>query len=172
MIKYFLLLLVSASLIIYLGGFSFGEKKIKKEHVPEKIRLYLQREYKDAKKIKYYIESDEDTTFYEVELIQNKEKISLSFLKDGTLYEIEKKIQFKDLPLPTQSNIETYLSKSYSKYNITDVQFVNPHLKTEYELNVKTKSESGTKFYEMFFNAEGQLLHAEEKTINPIPTLF
>jgi len=170
--RYILWSLCVGLLIIYIGGVSLGEKKIKKDKVPVAIKTYMEKEYRGAQRIKYYIESDRDSTFYEVEFVYNKEKISLIFLSDGTLYEMEKRIQLDDLPVAVQEKIESYLTQTYRKYKITDVQFVNPHLKTEYELNVKARTDSGPKFYELYFNEKGELITSKELMVKPIQTLF
>jgi len=168
----YLLLLKIALLFLYTTSVSYAEKKIKKEQVPTRIITYLEKEYADAKKIEFYIESSQDTTYYEVELVHHQENISLIFLKDGTMYEIEKEIAFDKLPYETQETIEHYLSSTYKSYKITTVQFVNPHLKTEYELNIKAKVGAVHKFYEMYFNEKGELLLSKEVFMKPIPTLF
>lgn len=151
---------------------SYAEKKIKKEEVPAKITAYIDKEYKGAKHINYYEDNRNDTLYYEVELTYQKEKLSLTFFSDGNLYELEKKVKFKSLPSDTQQNILSYLNKTYSRYKISEVQFVNPHLKTEYELSIKAKDKTGLKFYEMYFSKNGSFLYSDEIKVKPIQTLF
>ncbi|MDB5273568.1 MAG: hypothetical protein JWO58_1935 [Chitinophagaceae bacterium] len=170
--RYLLLSVCAVALVIYIGGISMGEKKIRKDRVPTTVKAYIEKEFQGAQRIKYYIESDQDSIIYEAEFVYKKERISLLFLSDGTLYEMEKRIALEDLPAATQEKIESYLKRTYRKYKINEIQFVNPHLKTEYELNVKAKTDSGTSFYEINFNEKGELITSKELIVKPIQTLF
>lgn len=170
--KAFSAVLICVTLLFLTASLGYGEKRIKKAKVPEHIRSYIDREYKGAKGIRYYIEVKKDTTYYEVELKYKKEKLSLLFQQDGKLYELEKEVKFKALPAQTQKNILTYLDATYSHYKISEVQFVNPHLQTEYELSIKAKDQSGSNFYDMHFSEFGKLLYTDEIIIKPIPSLF
>lgn len=166
------LLIVFTSMLLHLCISSNGEKTIPKKDVPESVRNYIAKNYSGAKKVRYYIDHTNDTVYYEVELTYKKEKLSLTFLEDGTLYELEKNVNFKSLSPQTRANIDNYLSIHYKKYKITSVQLVNPHLHTEIELSIKAKDETGSDFYEMFFNEKGEFMHMEEIVLKPIQTLF
>lgn len=171
MIRFPLFLMLSVTYLI-LATACYAEKKIKKADVPPKIISAIYKDYPGARRVSYYMDTQNDTLIYEVELTYNKEKLTLIFFSDGSLYELEKKVKFKSLPTETQKNIFFYLNKNYSRYKISEVQFVNPHLKIEYELNVKAKDETGFKFYDMYFNENGILLHRDEIIVKPIQTLF
>jgi hypothetical protein len=170
--KLLLNFLFSFLLLVYCYNIGYGENKIKKTEIPQQIRSYIEKKYPEAKHIQYYKDVKDDTVYYEVELKYKKEHLSLTFLQDGSLYELEKKTAFEELPQPTQKKILDYLNSRYSRYKISSVQFVNPHLQIQFELSIKAKDKSGLKFYDIYFSETGALLHTEEIIIEPIQTLF
>jgi hypothetical protein len=160
-----------AFLLVIIFGFVPNEKRIRRSKVPKTILDYLNKEYPQSKHLKFYIETSKDTVFYEVEF-ESKDNFTLKFLENGTLLEIEKEVEFEDLPEGTQKAILKSLSSQFKNFKITSVEFFNPHLKIEYELGVRVKSDAGIDMYDIHFDEHGNLLRQSERTPNPIQTLF
>ena len=159
--------------ILFVGFACFGqnEKSIDEQKVPLPIKEYLKKEYPSSK-VKYYTEKDKDSTLYLVSVKDKGDVLHFEFYANGQLYEIEKEVEFEDLPPTTQSNITQYLKERFAKYNILQTQFVNPHLKIEYELFIKGKDKNGARFWEIYFDEKGTLIRSEEVIPNPINTMF
>lgn len=151
---------------------NYKEKRISNNSIPQSVTNYIHQEYPKSKHVKYYLEENNDTAFYEAELQHEKAEISLRFYTNGKLFEIEKEIDFESIPLLSRKNIEKELLLRFVKYRIQKTEFVNPHLITQYELFVEGKTKNDEKTYEFHFNEQGELLTFKEILIKPIQTLF
>ena len=87
MIRFPLFLMLSVTYLI-LATSCYAEKKIKKADVPPKIISIIYKDYPGVRRVSYYMDTQNDTLIYEVELTYNKEKLTLIFFADGSLYEL------------------------------------------------------------------------------------
>ena len=158
--------------VVPLVAFSQNDKHISEDKVPLIIRSYIKSQYPAFKKIKYYTETVNDTMQFLAELERKEENISLQFYEDGKLYEIEKEVAFEDLPSETRKKITEELKSRFLKYKIKKVQFVNPHLVTEYELNIRGTNTKGSGYFELYFDKDGKFLKSEETMLQSIPSQF
>jgi hypothetical protein len=155
-----------------LFAFTSSEKRIKEKDVPQAVKDYLTKNYKEFKKPKYYIEIIDDTTYYEVVLKSKQEKLDLLFTKDGVFFELEKAEKFENLPLLVRENITKHLSTVFSSYKILEVEYLNPHLVVEHELQVRGILKGQEKYYEFVFDIDGKVIRSEEVVLVPISSMF
>ena len=104
------------------------EVRIKQEDFPQKALSLLKELPKHSKRIRYYKETDNDKTSFEVKLKIKRVKYSIEFDTDGNLEDVEITISHKALPADISSKINTYLSTTYKKYHLLKIQkqYVNP----------------------------------------------
>ncbi len=75
-----------------------GEKKITKKDVPAAVLNAFKQSYPKAKAKGFAKETENGTTYYEVESVEGKTTRDLLYLEDGTVAEIEESVTVKDLP--------------------------------------------------------------------------
>ena len=153
------------------------EKKIKEKNIPTNVTKYLKENYLAVKSFEYYQKKERDTTYYEVEFDLNKQQYNLKFSQVGNLLEIEREIEFDELPNTLKEKMQSTLKEKFKKSKIKKVQEVNPDNKKQYEINVKAKSKPNDKqfkngFYNLFFDSAGNLLSIEEEKLESIGSVF
>ena len=155
------MLIIRSFICLSLFSFSFcfgqTEKRIKQAAVPKKIIEYVETKF----------------LLYVVSIVdKDRNKFNLEFYRSGQFYEMEKEVEMKDLPPGSQQNIINYLQTSFRKFKILKIEFVNPDLKTEYELLVKGKKIKEAEYFEIYFDDKGLNFKIIEIEVEPISTLF
>lgn len=173
----------SIFIIIVFIGFSFQssyaqykyerEYRIRKSQFPNNALELIEEKVTDAKRIKFYKETDSAKVSYEAKLKKDRLWYSIEFSEEGVLEDIEILIKTTDIPDATLSKIEAYLNQNFKKYRIKRLQqqytartdalettlrnaFQNLILPTNnYELMVVGKKDDGYMDYEILFDADG-----------------
>ena len=147
----------------------FGqEKSIGQKSISTTIQKYIQVNYPAAKRIKYYQEYEQGTTFIEAEFKQNQTAYSLKFNADS-LVETEIDIKFSSILANVQQKITSNLDSLFNGYKILSCQEVNPTTNPLYEINVKTKSGN---YMELYYDKSGTLIKKIEIIVKPISSQF
>lgn len=152
------------------------ESRIDQDGFPQsalsQIELYLQ----DARRIRFYQETDSVKQSYEVKFKKGKLRYSVEFDEKGALEDIEFIIAKNDVPEETWERINDYLKHHFSKYRIKKIQqqyplkigqpketireaFQNlllPYI--NYEFVFMAKNGKNFEMFEALFNAEGHLI--------------
>jgi len=150
------------------------EYRIRKVQFPEKALNYIQEKLTDAKRIRFYKETDSSKVSFEAKFKKDRLWYSIEFDKEGMLEDIEILITPADIPDDSFSKIKQYLSESFKKHRIRKIQQQYPFSETEspettiknafqnlmlpsinYELIVSGKKEKATEQFEVLFDAEG-----------------
>ena len=147
------------------------EHRISTKKVPKKIQAFVQTNYSEAGRIKYYQDIEHDTLFIECEFKLGDDQYALQFLHDS-LFEVEIYIPFKEIPASVSGQIETELSNRFKKYKIQECFEVNPSTHLQYEINIKGTGKQTNGFYELFFDRTGQFILIREIIFKPITTVF
>lgn len=153
------------------------EYRIKKSEFPNNALELISDKIKDAKRIKFYKETDSTKISYEAKLKKDKLWYSIEFSQEGMLEDIEILIDAVDIPNDTYHNIEKYLEANYSKFRIKRLQqqyptspgadaettlknaFQNLMLpSTNYELVIAGKKDRKYLDYEILFDSEGNFI--------------
>lgn len=150
------------------------EYRIRKVQFPEKALGYIQEKLTDAKRIRFYKETDSTKVSYESKFKKDRLWYSIEFDEQGALEDIEILIKPLDIPDEAFGRIQKYLSENFKKYRIRKIQQQYPFSKGEqpettiknafqnlmlpsinYELIVAGKKEKNFEQFEVLFNAEG-----------------
>lgn len=178
--KRFKILLV----LLFLGnGILFAQNKyereyrIRKSQFPEKALNYISEKLEDAKRIRFYKETDSTKSSYEAKFKKDRLWYSVEFDKDGFLEDVEILIKPLDIPNESFEKIESYLSEYFLKYRIRRLQQQYPITEEEspektiknafqnlmlpsinYELIVSGKKEKTFEQFEILFDAKGNFV--------------
>ena len=156
------------------------EYRIKKSQFPEQALTYIEKELKEAKRIRFYKETDSTKVSYEAKFKKDRLKYSVEFDEGGVLEDIELLIRPVDIPNDTFLKINDFLDKDFIKFRIRKIQqqyplgkkdtetvvknaFQNlmlPYIK--YEIIVSGKKNKGYAQYEVLFDAEGNFVKMRE----------
>lgn len=161
----------------------FGQNKYEREHrirkaqFPEKAHRFIAGQLQQARRIRYYRETDSTEISYEVKFKKDRLHYSVEFDEQGQLEDIEILVKEVDLPSESFSNIRGYLDTSFHKYRIRRIQqqyvvtageAVETTLKNafqnlllpgiNYELMVSGKREKGYLDYEILFDSGGNFI--------------
>lgn len=98
------------------------ESRISEKEFPTNAERLLQKYLHDAKRIRFYKETDSSKTSYEAKFKKYGKKYSIEFDADGTLEDIEIEMKFKELPDKVQEVISSYLMQNFKKYTIKKLQ--------------------------------------------------
>ncbi|MFS4445653.1 hypothetical protein [Maribacter sp. 2307UL18-2] len=161
------------------------EYRIRKSQFPEKALHYISEKLEDAKRIRFYKETDSAKTSYEAKFKKDRLWYSVEFSEKGALEDIEILIKPVDIPNESFSRIETYLTRSFLKYRIRRLQQQYPITSEEpaettvknafqnlmlpsinYELIVSGKKEKAFEQFEILFDADGNFI-AIRKSLPP-----
>lgn len=155
------------------------EKRIKKEEIPATIHNVLEKFIADAKKIRYYLETDGDHRSFEIKFLLHKNHYSVEFDKRGMLEDVEMIVGFRDLQKNLQEKISDYLKKydnskikkiqkqfsseSHPQEQVIEMALQNVPAETvRYEIIVETKAGGSWTTYEMLFDQSGNFISQKE----------
>jgi len=160
------------------------EKRIKKSEFPKGANLLLNAIPQQAKRIRFYKETDGDKTSFETKFKFKKHWYSVECDSLGKLEDIEIQIKEDELPEETDDVIEDYFEDNSEKYDIikiqeqfiysskpSDTEFLKhissnrESLRPNYEIIVALKIDKVWVLKEITFSHQGQFL--SERTIKP-----
>ena len=183
--KYKCLLLLIMALFQYSTGLSQvkveREHRIKKNQFPEAAHDFIKEKLKDAKKIRFYKETDTTKISYEAKFKKDKLHYSVEFDESGKLEDIEILITEVDVPEDSWSNIAKFLEEKFDKHKIRKIQQQYPITSDEkaettlknafqnllipslnYEIMVRGKIQDNHADFEILFGAEGDFIKMRE----------
>lgn len=172
-----------------LGSTLFAQDKIEREYRvdqhevhPEAVH-WINNNFKDVSKIKWFYEQSSGKSSYEAKLRRNKTQFSVEFDTLGIIEDIEQKYDWKDVDKSAQKTIEQYFKSTYKRYQIIKIQkqFVgtSDHLsalilkndksgvEVNYEIEFHGKTEQENELWEGLFNSEGKLMQLKRIQQNP-----
>jgi hypothetical protein len=127
------------------------EEKIKQEEFPKPALELIEPILKKGKRTRFFKDYEKETYFFEVKTIYKDEKISIKFLKDGSLLDIEILKELNELPEDIQDKITQYFQTNYKKYKLSRIQ-IQYNREQEYEdgeLEIDDDEEYVEEFLEM-----------------------
>lgn len=150
------------------------EYRITSESVPENAKLFVDK-FNFDKKVKWFAEESQDGKTIEAKSCLNNYKYSIEFSENGNLIDVEKEVNFKELPEKNQQKINSSLTEKYDTYKIKKLQIqykgnqevvlqsILNNTEVEeiiinYELVVKGKKENESKRYELLVDERGTIL--------------
>jgi hypothetical protein len=146
------------------------DKNVKVKKVPSQVKAFVTNHFPDAKKIRFYIELENDSIFYQANFISKKDAYSILMYPDGREYEREIVIKFGEMPPQVQEKIREDLKKRYDSYAVRLVEQVDPHGVLKYEIKVRARKNGHHGFFEVFYDSHGTFLEVDEETLKSIPS--
>lgn len=155
------------------------EARIRQEEMPVSAISLLTPLLEHAKRIRYYRETDGETTGFEAKLRWEKRTYSIEFDSTGRLLDVEVLQKFKKFPDTTRQAIQSYLDQQYDRYRITrsQVQYAQPEGASRaaevlrealeqreseallrFEIEVEGRREGTLVSHELLFDREGAFL--------------
>ncbi|WP_318310593.1 hypothetical protein [Flagellimonas crocea] len=153
------------------------ESRIDKDDFPNASYLLIEDYLEDAKRVRFYQETDSTKKSYEAKFKKGRLHYSVEFDQEGKLEDVEFKIKERDIPNDTWGTIQFYLNENHKKPRVKKIQqqypvrvgqsiektlhnaFQNLILpEVNYELIFSTKESDGFHEYEALFDSEGQLI--------------
>ena len=176
--KLIVFLLVTLPIINSYGQYKYErEYRIKKVQFPAKALSFIEEELKEAKRVRFYRETDSTRISYEAKFKLDRLHYSVEFDQQGNLEDIEILIKEVDIPNDSFELIKKYLRESFTKHRILRIQqqytvsddepvqqtlrnaFQNLILPSiRYEIMVAGKKEDGFQDYEILFDADGNFI--------------
>jgi len=185
--KYKCFLLLIMALFQYSTALSQVKVKLEREHRIKKNQFpgaghdFIKEKLKDAKKIRFYKETDTAKISYEAKFKKDKLNYGVEFDESGKLEDIEILIKKVDVPEDSWSNITKFLEEKFDKYKIRKIQQKYPITSYEttattlnnafqnllipslnYELMVRGKIQDNHADFEILFGAEGDFIKMRE----------
>lgn len=147
------------------------ERNISQNKVSNEIKTYLSSNYPFATKKHYYAVLKEGINYIETEFKAEGKEYSLLF-RNNVLVETEVEIKFNDIPTTTRVKILATLDSLYTNYSIEECQQVNPTQELFYEIYIDSNTKQQKGEFELFFDANGDLVSKKEVELLPIPSQF
>jgi hypothetical protein len=112
---------------VSLSAFSQSEKNeiersIDRNDMPDKILALIDEFWPDLRGIKYFEQTDGKETTYEVKLEWQGDQYSIEFSTEGAVQDVEKLIEFGDIPEPARGSITRDLDEQFNKFRLTRIQ--------------------------------------------------
>ncbi|MEL6305173.1 MAG: hypothetical protein AAFQ20_10320 [Bacteroidota bacterium] len=156
------------------------ESRITRDEIPQNALELLNPYLEDAKRLRYYQESDGNKRSFEVKFKKGKLRYSVEFSPEGKLEDVEFLIKSADIPDETWANIQSTFQEKFSKTYVKKIQqqypcegkdepevlreafqnLILPYIR--YELVVAGKTQNHHRLYEILFDANGALLLLRE----------
>lgn len=145
------------------------EKRIPEKSFPGDALLWLNAEFAQRKCLRYYLETDGDSTNFEAKFKWQGERYSVEFFQSGVLKDIEKQIRFNDIPASVQAEIHEKFRQDFKKFKVLKVQEQTlPNISGKrYEIEIKGKNDRGTALFEYLFEADGRLVLSRQIILPP-----
>ena len=153
------------------------ESRIDQEEFPQASYILIQKYLEDAKRVRFYQETDSIKKSYEAKFKKGRLHYSVEFDEEGKLEDVEFEIKEQDIPNDTWGTILFYLDENHQKYRIKKIQQQYPVLdgqsnekllhnafqnlilpEVNYELVFSAKKDKEFQEYEALFDAQGQLI--------------
>ncbi|MBO0330626.1 hypothetical protein [[Muricauda] lutisoli] len=174
--KYIFFLMLGIAQITIAQNKYEQESRIDKDDFPRNSYLLIEDYLEDAKRVRFYQESDSTKKSYEAKFKKRRLHYSVEFDQEGKLEDVEFKIKERDIPNDSWETIQFYLEKNHKKYRVKKIQQQYPTRKGQsleetlhnafqnlilpevnYELVFSAKESDGFQEYEALFDSEGEL---------------
>ena len=182
-ISFYIFLVLALSTTVLSAQYKYErEFRIKKSQMPTGALQLLERFVEDAKRLKFYKETDSTKSSFEAKFKKDKLWYSVEFDATGSLEDIEITIAPLDIPSDVLANISTYFKNSFDKPRVKKIQqqylaTAEEELKTtfrnafqnllipslNYEIIVSGKEDNHYLEYKVLFDAKGNFIHRKKR---------
>jgi hypothetical protein len=159
------------------------ETSIARGEMPEKALSLLEPVLSEARKVRFYRETNGDQVSYESKVKWKGHQYSIEFNEDGSLLDAEKLVRYGSLPKEVREAVNRRLEKEFGRHRVrrTQVQFSagRPGVSDQeiiemlgrsepgpatvrYELEVDVVAPPHLGAYELLFDPDGNLLERRQ----------
>ncbi len=152
------------------------EFRISESELPENALSLIEEQLENAKRIRFYQETDGEKKSYEIKFKKVKLHYSVEFDLNGQLEDVEFIITPNDIPEDSWEKINGYLKENFEKFKVKKIQqqypaqnrnarqtikdafqnLILPYI--NYEIVFVGKKEKGFLHYEALFNSRGEII--------------
>ncbi len=161
-------------LSLFLGNPAFPKEgiEVSVKEIPANAFKYLQTNYPEARKVKYFMEMDEaGRARYEVKLKYKGDKFDLTFDSSGGIVEVEKEIDCATIEDAAHHKIIGYFNSNFTRYHIYKCEEVASGGKNFFEIKLRGKRPDGEHFFEAFFTRTGDFKEITKEEVASLPIL-
>lgn len=174
----------TVSLLLCYFSFSFSQEKFEKEYrlkieeIPQAAKDFISK-FNFEKKVKWYKEESDRGNSIEAKTKYKDSRYSIEFETNGTLEDVEIKVDFESLPKVVQQFISKTFSTTFQKWKIDKVQlqysgepsavfsFISKKASKEdivinFEVVVRGKNDNRYYPYEFLFSEEGKTISKQK----------
>ena len=148
--------------------------------MPPRVLTLIDEFWPNLRGIRYFVQTDGEETTYEVKLEWQGDQYSIEFSMEGAIQDVEKLINFDDIPESARKAITQDLESQFNKYRLTRIQiqflatdeddeddadFIDDILEQDaedyeirYEIEVDGDNRSELGSFEMLYNSSGSLI--------------
>jgi hypothetical protein len=169
------------------------ETSIAREAMPEKSLKLLEPVLAEARKARFYRETDGDQVTYESKVKWKGHLYSIEFEQDGSLLNAEKLVRYGSLPGEVREAVNGRLKKEFGKYKVrrtqvqysggksglTDAEVIGrlgrpkpEDVTVRYELEVDAVVSPNLGAYELLFDTDGNVLERREIARRPLDNIL
>jgi hypothetical protein len=169
------------------------EVSIRQHQMPEKSLRLLADLLPEARRVRFYQETDGEKVSYESKLKWRGSRYSIEFYTDGSLMDIEKRIKFRSLPPNIGEQVKLQLEAEFRWYKVRrvqaqfsaqvpdqpDAEVIRKFMKNDYqnltiryEMEVDGKAGGEVGAYELLFDAGGALVKKRPIVRRPLDNLL
>src|SRR5262245_29336937 len=134
-------------------------EKIPADKIPKKVMDVVKARFPGAKITSVEKETADKKVMYDIELTHKGRKYEMDILEDGTVLEIEKEVDFKDLPEAVRKAIKARYPRAKVKV-VMEVNLVKAKKETPDHYEVTLES-AAKKTFEVLVSLDGKSIKGE-----------
>ena len=134
------------------------ETTVDTKAIPEQVLAAFAKEFPDFEIASVEKEEIDGTSYYEIEIKDDKIERDIVFLEDGTLYSVEEEIASKDLPMAVMDAVK----KAWPKGEVDEAEKITKESEVEFEIVVELTDGDNETEYEMIVAADGKIIQQSQ----------
>jgi hypothetical protein len=163
------------------------EKRVRRNEVPESAIKFMDDAFEGLKRIKWYHEITSGKESYEAKLKWDGKIYSVEFNDNGVIEDIERQLDFNELPDEVKGNLNDWFQCNYTRFKIRKLQEQwtgSPddledaideqeieEVEIRYEIEYYGKNEEQDNLWEGLFDDEGKFIQKRKMIIRPTDNL-
>jgi len=133
---------------------------------------YLQENFQEGKKIRYYREVSQQGESFEAKFRWKGQRYSVEFGAEGDLQDVEREVPYRSLPDNVRRQIEMRWEEDFRKHRVDRTQEQQVGARLRYELIVRGKESGGVSYFEYLFEDDGAFVDRQRIVLPPNDIIF
>lgn len=159
------------------------ESRVRMRDVPESAREWLNDAFEGKKTVKWYYETTPTSNSYEAKFTWKSYEYSVKFDTTGHIIDIEKTIDFDEIPETARKSVLAYFNDNFQRYRLIKIQeqatgdeddledMIDENedegITLRYEIEFHGVNVTDNKLWEALFSSKGQLIMQQEIQLPP-----